>query len=391
VTASSSDAEATGTKIRLTADQFRATAGLLIYALDASERRHHDQEWLISNPATLVLDLDCDPDDVQYDGAVAMIAGLADKLATPSRAAVPFTVDEQLLLAAMLDYAFYKDGIHDRQQWPIEAAAEALYPNLEDAPNAAQYDRALRLLYETRGRLEPLPDRPDVRPGDCLHAWDLEDLEENEGGYQVVAVDDETLTVRDADGADHTVSCAAIAARDAGVVHYFGDFETQPDPPGFRERREREQQEWARRTARYELERRARAFAEPYCGRTRSCARSTAGSPTASGGSMASATAGSTVATSSGPCASSKRRSPSWKPPAWTRSDSSTPRPRSSLTPAIPGTRPCSSGRERPTHTIRSAANGTSSSPRSTRASPRPAQQEIPAPRSCTTASGRRR
>ena len=251
-------------KIRLTADQSLATSGILRYALDANERRHDDQEWFISNPVTVVLDLDREPDDDQYDSAVATIATVANTLATPSRAAVLFTVDEQVLLAALLDHAFYKDAVYDGQQWPIEAAAAALYPNLDDAPSAAQYDRAWRLLHETRARLEPLPVRPSVRVGDCLHACDLEELEENESGYRVVAVEDATVTVRDADGVDHEVSRAAIEAGDAEVVRYFGDFETQPDALGFREQREHEQEEWTRRLARIEKERRARTFANSY-------------------------------------------------------------------------------------------------------------------------------
>lgn len=260
---SPSDDDTIGTKIRLTANQSRATGGLLEWALDASDQRHDDQEWFIATPVGLVLDLDREPNDDQYDSAVAVIGILGDKL-VPSRAVVMFSVDEQLLLAALLDQAFYLDDVHDLQQWPIEAAAAALYPNLDDAPNAAQYDRAYRLLRETRARLEPLPERPEVRVGDCLLACDLEELEENEGGYQVVAVDAAAVTVRDADGADHEVSRAAIAAREACVVRYFGDFETQPDDPGYRERRQREHEEWTRRIAQIEKERRARAFAEPH-------------------------------------------------------------------------------------------------------------------------------
>jgi hypothetical protein len=80
----------------------------------------------------------------------------------------------------------------------------------------------------------------------------------------VVAVDDAAVTVRDADGADHKISRAAIAATEADVVRYFGDFETQPDDPGYRERLQREQEEWTRRVAAIEKERRARAFADPY-------------------------------------------------------------------------------------------------------------------------------
>jgi hypothetical protein len=258
---SRSVADPIGTKIRLTANQGRATGGLLEWALDASDRRHDDQEWFIARPVGLVLDLDSEPNNAQYDSAITIIGSLAAELA-PSRAAITFSVDEHLLLAALLDQAFYLDDVHDRQQWPIEAAAAALYPNLDDAPKAVQYDRAYRLLRETRARLEPLPERPEVRVGDCLLACDLEELEENECGYQVVAVDAAAVTVRHADGADHEVSRAAIAAREACVVRYFGDFETQPDDPGYQERRQRENEEWTRRIAQIEKERRARAFAE---------------------------------------------------------------------------------------------------------------------------------
>ena len=261
---SCSNPKPTGARIKLTAGQSRAAAGLLEWLRAAADRRHHDQEWAIANPVCLVLDLDCDPNDSQYDSALSIIGELAARLDTPTRAAFRFSVDEHLLLAALLDYAFYKDDVHDRQQWSIEGAAEALYPALEDAPNAAQYDRAHRLLRKTRARLEPLPKRPEIRVGDALLAEDLEELEENEDGYEIVAVSELVVTVRDAEGIDHEVSRSAIAEHAATVVRYFGDFETQPTDPAWVEEQRRRQEEWTQRLAQFEREKRAREFAAAY-------------------------------------------------------------------------------------------------------------------------------
>jgi len=261
---SCSGAESTGASIRLTAAQSRATAGPLEWLRGAADRRHHDQEWAIANPICQVLDLDCDPNDDQYDSALSIIGELAARLETPTRAAFRFSVDEQLLVAALLDYAFYKDDVHDRQQWSIEGAAEALYPKLEDAPNAAQYDRAYRLLREARARLEPLPKRPEIRVGDALLADDLEELEENENGYEIVAVSELIVTVRDADGVDHEVSRSAIEEHDATVVRYFGDFETQPTDPAWVEEQRRRREESTHRWVQFKREERAREFAAAY-------------------------------------------------------------------------------------------------------------------------------
>jgi hypothetical protein len=252
-----------GMKIRPTANQTRATRGLLDWALDASDRRHDDQEWFIARPVGLVLDLDDEPNYEQYEGAVAIIGTLAAQLAS-SRLAITLSVDEQLLLAALLDQAFYLDDVHDRQQWPIEAAAERLYPDHDDAPDARQYDRAYGLLREVRHRLEPLPERPKIRVGDALLAEDLEDLEENEDGYRIVGVTDEAVTLVDADGVEHEVSLANVDSGEATIVHYFGDFETQPTDPAWVEKQRQQREKWSQLWAKSLQEHRARDFAAPY-------------------------------------------------------------------------------------------------------------------------------
>lgn len=220
----------TGFKVRLRADQSRAISGLLNWALDADERRHDDQEWTISGAVENVLGLEDVPSSDQYGSAVAIIGMLADRFATPTRAAVALSEDEHLLLAAVLDQAFYQHERYDNQQWSIEAAAAALYPNLDDAPSAHQYDTALAALRAARARLDPLPERTPIRVGDALLAWDLDQLDDNDHGYEIVAVSDDTVDVRDEEGIDHSISRAAIDARRAGIERFFGDFETVPTP-----------------------------------------------------------------------------------------------------------------------------------------------------------------
>lgn len=166
--------------------------------------------------------------DEQSEAAYELVYSIRDQLAGEGRS-IRLTFDEARLLAELLDGVLHWQRDYD---WRIEAAAIAA-DDLDDAPTEREYSDGAWALERTRARLASVPSRPSVRQGDLLTVAGEELLPDRD--YEIVAVSETGLDLRDADGQSHQVERADFARMDADVEQRFSApgmaVPEVPDPP----------------------------------------------------------------------------------------------------------------------------------------------------------------